>query len=708
MSGRIKALIALILVSAMASGCIAAGDASDAGTGFTVTDSTGKTFSYSAPSDKIIVTGYAATLTLIDAEMASKIFAVDQYGAVAFDDRDLDRPRVYNFTYGDTSGFKSSLIGAAAAGFDKDSDTVILTTYKTDFVGSDGTSGLRRVLMDEGFRYVPFYGSIYSYSEVVSCVQDLERISGSTAGLTASMNAAYDSVTAAVAGKEKTDAVFLRYSSTKGWGIGVDGAIGATLIEAAGGNNVGASAGSSTVYNEGKIIELLSEYPDAVIFLDSPYFDTYGGSFGKFVSDVMGGDQGNHGLVKMLKTWNNYDPGVAEGLTAIAHVLHPDAVAGDVEPYYVGGTEGSNVLVYAVSALVVIAVIAGVMLFVRSRKRIRMNGRRDRVLLCTAAIIVILVLAVMLDLSWATFHISFGDVIDVLAGHGTWANNIQVEDNAQRVAIGALVGAGLAACGCVMQAVFRNPMASPYILGLSSGASLGAAVGLLFTIPFIPAALTTPVLAFATCMATMFLVYGVAHVGGSTHTETLLLTGIAISSMMSAVVSFLTFIAGDKTEDIVFWSMGSLSRADWEGIAVVAPMVFAGIAVMMCHTKSLNAIMIGDSHAMDLGIEVGRTRLIILIAATVVTAAAVSFVGAIGFVGLIIPHIFRIILGPDNRTLLPVSALGGAAFLILCDYLAHTVAPQYGVLPIGVLTALVGAPYFIYLLRRRRSEVGWS
>ncbi len=368
MSVRIKALIALVLVSAMVSGGVATGDASDADTGFTVTDSTGKTFGYSAPSEKIIVTGYAAALTLIDAGMASKIFAVDQYGAAAFEDRGLEKPREYKFTYGDTSGFKSSLIGAVSDGFDKENDTVVLTTYKTDFVGKDGNSGLRAELLDAGFRYIPFYGSIYDYDEIVNCVQDLERISGSTAGLTAAMNSAYSTVTSAVGGKEKTDAIFLRYSGSNGWGIGVSGAIGATLIETAGGNNIGVSAGSSTVYNEGKIIELLSEYPDAVIFLDSPYFDTYGGSFEKFVSDVMGGDQGNHGLVKMLKTWNNYDPGAAEGLAAIAHVLHPDAVAGDVEPYYVSGTGGSNVLVYAVSALVVIAAIAGVMLFIRSRK----------------------------------------------------------------------------------------------------------------------------------------------------------------------------------------------------------------------------------------------------------------------------------------------------------------------------------------------------
>lgn len=333
---------------------------------------------------------------------------------------------------------------------------------------------------------------------------------------------------------------------------------------------------------------------------------------------------------------------------------------------------------------------------------------RSRRAAVVAALALMLIAGMLLDLKWATFTITVRDVVDVALGHGTWANRILVEDNAQRVVIGGFVGAGLAVCGCAMQAVFRNPMASPYLLGLSSGASLGASIGLLFTIPFISTTLATPLLAFVTCFLTMLLVWGVSRVGGSARTETLLLTGIAVSSMMSAVVSFLTFIAGEKTEDIVFWSMGSLSRAGWEEIAVVAPLIVIGVLFILAYAKDLNAMMLGDAHAMDLGIEVGRTRFRILVASTLVTAAAVSFVGAIGFVGLIIPHIFRILLGPDNRVLIPVSAFGGAAFLILCDWLTRTIAPDYGVLPIGVLTALVGAPYFIYLLRRRRNEVGWS
>lgn len=334
--------------------------------------------------------------------------------------------------------------------------------------------------------------------------------------------------------------------------------------------------------------------------------------------------------------------------------------------------------------------------------------RISKIVATVLLLLILLVLVCLLELSWASRSLTVREVIDVLLGHGTWANNLIVKANATRIVIGFFVGAGLAVAGGVMQAMFRNPMASPYILGLSSGASLGAAIGILFTIPFIPTVIAMPFLAFVFCFATMFLVYSLARTGGVTHTETLLLTGIAISAMMSALVSFLTFISGDKLEGIVFWTMGSLSNVSWEDIMFVAPAIVVGSMAMMMFAKELNAMMIGDAHAMDLGVDVSRVRLILLLASSLVTAAAVSFVGVIGFVGLIIPHIFRIILGPDNRTLLPVSALGGAVFLIGCDYLAHTVASGYGVLPIGVLTALVGAPYFIYLLKRRKSEIGWS
>ncbi len=332
---------------------------------------------------------------------------------------------------------------------------------------------------------------------------------------------------------------------------------------------------------------------------------------------------------------------------------------------------------------------------------------KSKILICIGVLAVLLLIFSMLELSWAATPIPFIDVIETILGHGSWANNILVKDNAVRLMMALLVGSGLAVCGCTMQAVFRNPMASPYIIGLSSGASLGAAVGILVTIPLIPYFILAPVLSSITCFLTMMLVYGVSRMGGKAHTETLILTGIAVSSMLSAVVSFLTFIAGDKMADIVFWSMGSLSRADLTEALIIMPIIILGVMVIISYSKSLNAMMLGDFHAMDLGIDVAKVRLTLLVVTTIVVAAAVSFAGTIGFVGLIIPHIFRIILGPDNRVLIPISAFGGAVFLTMCDYFSHIVASQYGVLPVGILTAMIGAPYFIYLLRRRKNEVGW-
>ena len=318
-------------------------------------------------------------------------------------------------------------------------------------------------------------------------------------------------------------------------------------------------------------------------------------------------------------------------------------------------------------------------------------------------------IVILLDLSWAPRSLTLSEVWAVITGNGTWGNNVIVLNiNLPRVVMGLIVGAGLAVSGAVMQALFRNPMASPYILGLSSGASLGAAIGMLFTISFIPAAISMPILAFIFCFITMMLVYSLSRVGGHIHTETLLLAGIAVGAFMSALVSFFTFIAGDKMEGIVFWSMGSLSRASVENIILIFPIVFAGVMIMTLLSKELNAMMLGDAHAMDLGVNVKNIRLILLICTTLVTAASVAFVGVIGFVGLVIPHIVRLLVGPDNRKVIPISILGGAAYMVACDYIAHAFSSTVGVLPIGIITAMIGGPYFIYLLRRRKKQVGWS
>ena len=338
-------------------------------------------------------------------------------------------------------------------------------------------------------------------------------------------------------------------------------------------------------------------------------------------------------------------------------------------------------------------------------------SKGKKIAIMIVILIVVAIICAFLDLSWVSANKSytFKEVWDTLIGGGTWGSNIIIIDmNLPRVAIGIVVGAGLAISGAAMQAVFRNPLASPYILGLSSGASLGAAISMLFTIPFIPMMIVTPVLAFVTCFATMIIVYSMARVGGVVRTETLILSGVAISSLLSALVSFLTFISGDKLEGIVFWSMGNLGGADWNEIAFSAPVILLCSILLMMQAKSLNALMLGDVHAMDLGVNVKNCRLSVLILTTVIVASAVSFTGVIGFIGLVIPHILRIVLGPDNKTIMPICLIAGSSFILICDYLSRIIAPQYGTLPIGVVTALIGAPVFIYLLIRRKKEVGWN
>jgi iron complex transport system permease protein len=334
---------------------------------------------------------------------------------------------------------------------------------------------------------------------------------------------------------------------------------------------------------------------------------------------------------------------------------------------------------------------------------------RRRVIAVFATLSLILLTFMVLDLTQAFIPLSFEKAFWALFGIGTNTDVIIVQRmNLPRVIMGCLVGAGLGIAGAVMQAVFRNPMASPYILGLSSGAALGAAIGMTVTIPFLPTIVLVPLLAFVTCMATLFLVYSISRIGGRVPTETLLLAGIAVGSFLTALVSLLTYLAENQMQGIIYWTMGNLTNAAWNNILIVAPLMVAGGILMIACSRDLNAMMLGDAHAMDLGVEVRKVRVQLLVASALVTAAAVAFVGVIGFVGLVVPHILRIVLGPNNRVLLPASLLGGAAFLVMCDYMSRVIAPSTGILPIGIITALIGAPYFIYLLRRRRSEVGWD
>jgi iron complex transport system permease protein len=272
-----------------------------------------------------------------------------------------------------------------------------------------------------------------------------------------------------------------------------------------------------------------------------------------------------------------------------------------------------------------------------------------------------------------------------------------------RVLLAALVGAALACAGTAMQAVFRNPMADPYIVGVSSGASLGAVVAGLTGLAGVAVlgSIITPSLAFATAIITVFLVYFLGTVKGKVYVDTLLLSGIAVAAFLGAVVSFLIYFQSQEYHRIIFWLLGSLSLASWSAVVVLVIAVSIGIGAVFLFSRDLNALLLGEETAHNLGSDPEMVKTLMLVVAAIMTAASVAFTGVIGFVGLIVPHMVRLVVGADHRMLVPSATLTGAIFLIWADSIARTViAPTE--LPVGIITALCGGPFFLYLLRRSR------
>jgi iron complex transport system permease protein len=276
-----------------------------------------------------------------------------------------------------------------------------------------------------------------------------------------------------------------------------------------------------------------------------------------------------------------------------------------------------------------------------------------------------------------------------------------------RVIGGALVGAALATAGVLFQGLFRNPMADPYIIGTSAGAALGATIAMI-----LPVSLTflglglVPIFAFCGALATVLLVYNLARVGSKTPVISMLLAGFAVSAMLAAVMFLLITMIGElrpRVHSVYLFLMGGISVTDWGQIAVIAPLIIGGIVAARLFAFHLNAFSLGEEGAAYVGVEVERDKLAILSLGAVLTAAAVSISGLIGFVGLVVPHAVRLVLGPEHRLLLPASALAGGAFLVIADLLARTL-PSSGEMPVGIITALIGAPFFVYLLRRTRRE----
>ncbi|WBQ03992.1 FecCD family ABC transporter permease [Kribbella sp. CA-293567] len=277
-----------------------------------------------------------------------------------------------------------------------------------------------------------------------------------------------------------------------------------------------------------------------------------------------------------------------------------------------------------------------------------------------------------------------------------------------RVALAVLVGASLATAGALMQGIFGNPLAEPSVVGVSSGAAVGASLVIVTGVTFL-GNWTIAAAAFVTGLITTLLVHVLSRAGGKTEVVTLVLTGIAVNALTFTLISFATFIASTSArEQLVFWQLGSLNGATWRAVGAVLPFTVVGLLAAFALSRKLDLLSLGDRSAAHLGVDVERLRLLAIVVVALLVGASVAFSGIIGFVGLVVPHLIRMVAGPGHRLLLPASALGGAVLVISADLIARTLIRNAD-LPIGMITSLVGAPFFFWLLRRTRSrQGGWG
>jgi iron complex transport system permease protein len=347
------------------------------------------------------------------------------------------------------------------------------------------------------------------------------------------------------------------------------------------------------------------------------------------------------------------------------------------------------------------------------------SNRSSRWKLILLMLIVALIFAVVFCLNIGFAPISFSDILAILGKQIPFLNGsinsssvsninetIILQIRLPRILAGAIVGAGLAAAGVMYQGVFRNPMADSYLLGASAGASLGYTLTAIYAgslaLTFLGLGIFQ-VVAFTGAILTVFLVYFMSRIGNKVPVTTLLLSGIVVNIFILAVQTVFELRSGKALMGIVAWIAGGFTNITWLDIYAVFPFVLAGVIIAYFYTKDLNMLAMGDDTAQHLGVNTEKVRQILLLTASLITGAVVSISGVIGFVGLIIPHMTRLVIGPDHRILLPTSAIVGAIFLIFCDSLAR-VATGASELPVGVITALTGTPFFIYLLRKRKTS----
>lgn len=342
-----------------------------------------------------------------------------------------------------------------------------------------------------------------------------------------------------------------------------------------------------------------------------------------------------------------------------------------------------------------------------------MSGVTGKLLKFIPVLVLIFIAVLIAALAIGSVSVPFKEVASIILNNvGLTGDSSAFTDSQEsivfyvrlpRVLQAALVGAALAVCGTVMQGIFRNPMADPGILGVSSGAGLGAVIsiasGLQATSIYF-----TPAFASIGALGAAFLIFALSSRRGKIPVINMILSGMAVSMFLSAITTFiLSFVSGDQVKQYMFWTVGSFNSSRWENIRLIAVPILVCMACLRILARDLNIMMLGEEEAQSVGVNTSGTRILLLIFASIATAAAVSVSGTISFVGLIVPHILRILTGPDHRVLIPVSALGGAIFLVLCDMISRVaVIPEE--INVGIVTSILGAPYFLYLLNSAKKK----
>lgn len=314
-------------------------------------------------------------------------------------------------------------------------------------------------------------------------------------------------------------------------------------------------------------------------------------------------------------------------------------------------------------------------------------------------LLMLLVFLIIVVSGIGTVKIPLKEIVSMLRGYGNPTYGIiLLRIRLPRIIQSAVVGIGLSVSGAFFQGLLANPLADPYILGVSSGAALGATLSIMLGLGLVG----TEILAFATALATIYLVISLSKIGPRSFAVTMLLAGIAVSTFLSSIISFMMLLSDHKLANIVFWMMGGFNLISWKEVLISTPVIIGGTFFMYLFARDLNAIAMGEETAEHLGVDTEKVRRIILACGSLVTATAVSVSGIVGFVGLMIPHITRLLVGPDNRILIPYSAVIGAIFLVFTDTISRTII-QPTEIPIGIITAAFGGPFFLYILKTNRN-----